>query len=664
MKRAIYMAIAVLASLMAASCSKPFELNVDFSLNRTDLRFKSDESQSYFMVYSKSDWTVAFDEDVSWARLGKTSGNGVGQVNVYCSSNPGVSRGVNLTVTNSDGKQKTIYLSQNGGTTKPEYTPEDGTLDLFNSALNPVVAIKTNLDEASVKTATISVSCPDYGEPWIKNVTASVESVYMEVDAFEGTGGRVGTVLISFPCARWEENPCRCAITVKQTDETPGISLLPVYNLDPAGDQYTDIEVETNWNPKYYTYSIGYEFPDSPTWIADHLYDGKKTISVKPLSNYDEGAVARETSFKCVVKDADGNVMKTGGVEISATATLAQAVGSKPLVPVCLTTGGKYANSFLIESTDTTLYCVDLKRIDGTVVENAISSRVLWQTTENLVGSTYVRDAQLFFTQSKGKTGNALIGVLDATGKIVWSYHVWITDVPVAEHKFGSYVFMDRNLGATCATAPTGTETPAAGMHYEWGRKDPFPPVDGYTPTGNRDHMTIFPDPITFVTAQDGKPVSYTVENPTAYLWGSAGSGKEDWIDVQDADLWGGKTGGKTNYDPCPYGWEVPSEAQMGDILTKIQASSGVKNYGITITDKDGKASFFPCPGYYRRTTNASSQMCNVGTFGWLWTRTTGAYNNAYIGGRRLQVHNTVGNRTFATQPNRWGANIRCVKQN
>ena len=187
------MAVAVLASLIAASCGKPFELNVDFSLNRTDLRFKSEESQSYFMVYSQSDWTVAFDEDVSWARLGKTSGNGVGQVNVYCSSNPGVSRGVNLTVTNSDGRQKTIYLSQNGGTTKPEYTPEDGTLDLFNSALNPVVAIKTNLDEASVKTATISVSCPDYGEPWIKNVTASVESVYMEVDAFEGTGGRVGT---------------------------------------------------------------------------------------------------------------------------------------------------------------------------------------------------------------------------------------------------------------------------------------------------------------------------------------------------------------------------------------------------------------------------------------------------------------------------------------
>lgn len=651
----------MLAGLLAASCDKPYTLNVDFALNRTDLRFKNEEAQSYFMVYSQSDWTVEFENEVSWATLGRTSGSGNGQVNVKCYSNPGVSRGVNVIVTNADGRWKTIYISQNAGMDVATYKPEDETIDLFAPALNPVIAIKTNLDEASVKLATVTVSCDGYDTPWIKNVTASYDKVTFEVDAFQEAGRRTGTILISFPSAKWDENQCRCAITVNQTDALPRISLLPSYALDPAGDLHADVEVETNWNPKYYSYTIENSFSDG-SWIADVVYDGGRVFSIKPLIN--DGTEPRTTSMTCCVKDGDSYVMKDGAL-ISATTTLTQAVAEKPLTPVYLTEEGGYANSFLIESTDTTLYCVDLKMVDGTAIENANSSRVLWQTVDGLIGATFVKDGKLFFTQSTGKTGNALIGVIDSSSKVIWSFHVWITDIHVNTFKFGGFVFMDRNLGALASTAPSGSESPTAGMHYEWGRKDPFPPVDGYSPTGNRNHMDIFPsDAVSFQIAQDGKPLSFTLENPTVYLWGSAGSGKEDWIDVADADLWGDKSGRKSNYDPCPYGWEVPSMTQMNAVLAKVKAAGSIEHYGLTLMDDDDNAAYFPCPGYYRRTTNTSSQMCNVGTFGWYWTRSTGTYNNAYTAGCRLQVHNTAGNRTIVAQPNRWGANVRCVKQN
>lgn len=660
MKKSLYMAVIVLLSLFAASCKPAYVLDVDFALNRTDLRFKNTEAQSYFMVYSRSGWTVAFEQEVSWASLGKTAGNGNEQVNVFCQANPGVSRGVNIIVTNADGRTKMIYLSQNAGMDNPTYKPEDETVDLFSSQVSPVISITTNLDEASVAGATISVDCSGSETPWIRNVKADMESVSFDVDPFDGSGSRQGTVLISFASAKWEENPCRCAITVNQTDQTPAISLQPLFDLDPAGDVPTDIEVQTNWNPKYYDYVIGHEFSDD-SWIAEHSYDGKKTISVRALEN--DGKTTRTTTMTCRVMDRGGNMLQ-GGAELSASTTLSQAVAPKPLTPVYLTEGGRYANSFLIETTDTTLYKVDLKKVDGTAIENAVGAKVIWQTAEDLIGSTYIKDEQLYFTQSVGKVGNALIGVTDASGKTLWSFHVWISATKVNTASFGGLIFMDRNLGALKATAPEGVETDAAGMHYEWGRKDPFPPVEGFTPSGNRDHMPVYPaNAITFVTAQDGKPLSYTIENPAAYLWGSAGSGKEDWIDVQDADLWGGKSGVKSNADPCPWGWEVPSETQMTDVLNKMKAVSGLTHYGMEFSDDEGGKQYFPCPGYYRRTVNASSQLCNVSTFGWLWTRTSGTYNNAYVGGRRLQIHNTVANRTFATQPNRWGANIRCVKQ-
>ena len=68
--------------------------------------------------------------------------------------------------------------------------------------------------------------------------------------------------------------------------------------------------------------------------------------------------------------------------------------------------------------------------------------------------------------------GNAVIAAKDNSGKILWSWHIWLTDKPSEQIYYNDAgTFMDRNLGAT--TAEVG-DVGALGLLYQWGRKDPF----------------------------------------------------------------------------------------------------------------------------------------------------------------------------------------------
>ena len=70
-----------------------------------------------------------------------------------------------------------------------------------------------------------------------------------------------------------------------------------------------------------------------------------------------------------------------------------------------------------------------------------------------------------------------MIAVKDASGKILWSWHIWATDfdpnaktLKYTNDNGSTWEFMDRNLGA--ANAESGSFG-AFGLLYQWGRKDP-----------------------------------------------------------------------------------------------------------------------------------------------------------------------------------------------
>lgn len=324
-----------------------------------------------------------------------------------------------------------------------------------------------------------------------------------------------------------------------------------------------------------------------------------------------------------------------------------------------LTQGDKWGNCFLVESADQAMYSFALRKPDGAIVSQASQCSILWQTAPNVVDYLAIDAANstLYFRKSQDNPGSSHVAVMDADGLVCWSYHIWAPASPVKECPFGSRIFMDRNLGAREAAAQDESNA-SIGMHYQWGRKDPFPPARA-TGSGNGRRSVVYPDNIVFVVAQDGISQAVADATPNTYYWGSGASGKQDWRDVQDDTLW---ETASSNANPCPYGWMVPSNDDLCVLPDRLKAAEYVSKVGITIQDDEGKAVLFVPGGAYRRSTSTASELANMQD-GWIWSSTPyemGQYRGSY----RLWFQSNQNNRRLDTSypQRRWAGNIRCIK--
>ena len=111
-----------------------------------------------------------------------------------------------------------------------------------------------------------------------------------------------------------------------------------------------------------------------------------------------------------------------------------------------------------------------------------LSAKLLWQDTDELVEQVALVNGRVQVKMGRSR-GNAVIAVYDKTNpnaedaKVLWSWHLWCTATPkilefvTSIYTGNNYKVMDRNLGATATKAYLGT---VQGLHYQWGRKDPF----------------------------------------------------------------------------------------------------------------------------------------------------------------------------------------------
>ncbi|MBE6208610.1 MAG: fimbrillin family protein [Rikenellaceae bacterium] len=139
------------------------------------------------------------------------------------------------------------------------------------------------------------------------------------------------------------------------------------------------------------------------------------------------------------------------------------------------------------------------------------SAELLWYQSWNSGYKQYVVDCPIdpasvalvdgnieFKTAATFIPGNAVIAAKDAEGKIIWSWHIWVSEGYNPEAtavNTGTYglIAMDRNIGANIAdftkTDDGWVAAQAVGMLYQWGRKDPFPgplEISDDTADGNR----------------------------------------------------------------------------------------------------------------------------------------------------------------------------------
>lgn len=185
---------------------------------------------------------------------------------------------------------------------------------------------------------------------------------------------------------------------------------------------------------------------------------------------------------------------------------------------------------------------------------------------------TAYKDGYIYFEASE--YGSTVIAAKNSSGKVLWSWHIWATKEPISEVAHNNVIMMDRNLGA-----PSSIENSISlsyGMVYQWGRKDPFlshiyPRYDNGREYYYDATFTTWPEP---VTSNECLSIDYTIENPmTRINWNNSG----DWLFEKSPDqsiLRWGKS--KSIYDPCPYGWRVPTREEFMNI--KVDNSDSYDN--------------------------------------------------------------------------------------
>lgn len=282
---------------------------------------------------------------------------------------------------------------------------------------------------------------------------------------------------------------------------------------------------------------------------------------------------------------------------------------------------------------------------------------LLWQTTPGLITSVSYADGHITFTKSSEvEYGNALIAAKNASGTILWSWHIWCTelgDLHTYISDYGSFETMDRNLGATYASSEMVTDNDlllrTVGMYYQWGRKDPY--------VGPADLSTTTTDDVTARTSYAlapmydidgntvarpnrsgagglaGKSISESIKKPLMMIQtGSATNG--DWFAVtanktgsgpsyRGYSLWGNPEGYdykntskpaavKTIYDPCPPGYMVPpAEWSLG--LKRKSAKAWIG--GIYSADGYATMTFIPYASRIERYGEKAWNMIKTGDY-------------------------------------------------
>ena len=236
-----------------------------------------------------------------------------------------------------------------------------------------------------------------------------------------------------------------------------------------------------------------------------------------------------------------------------------------------------------------------------------LSAKLLWQDTDELVEQVGLSDGRIYVKMGRSR-GNALIAVYDKAdpnaedAKILWSWHLWCTPTPkvidlnISTHTGNKYKVMDRNLGATTSTPRLGT---TQGVHYQWGRKEPFSTSLIYG--GNIGSRTILYDVRSLTSkikiGRERLTMSQAVNHPELYniadfnFWLQEGNNPYLWGNPEGTDSHFSISTLKTIYDPCPVGYKVPpgdvflTLAKEGRIYTNLEDEYWIKeidDYGTT----------------------------------------------------------------------------------
>lgn len=274
---------------------------------------------------------------------------------------------------------------------------------------------------------------------------------------------------------------------------------------------------------------------------------------------------------------------------------------------------------------------------------------LVWQDSPDLVTDVELEGNSLKFRVGQDfiKQGNAVVAVLDDSDRIMWSWHIWVTDYKLGddlktiEKSSRSYKMLPVNLGwcdgeslssyagrsvkvrftqeetnkteiITITQAPYSVSTAGNAPYYQWGRKDPMLPSTGknQNKTWYAEDKTSSSDLKTERWATSQEAIVNGILNPGTFC-------SNNYMDKKYYNLWNIDNTGvekvltssvKTVYDPCPVGYKIP----VNYVFQLLTESNPVWNTsGCDIDCTEGSV-FYPASGL----RNASTGVITTGTDG------------------------------------------------
>ena len=253
--------------------------------------------------------------------------------------------------------------------------------------------------------------------------------------------------------------------------------------------------------------------------------------------------------------------------------------------------------------------------------------------------------------EAGGVTGTCTIKVIAPTTREVKDYEV-------DGISYGKGIVIGDVIWApvNCGYEPTTYDSKGYpyGKLYQWGRKY----GQGYTTIYDASEPEIVEGPIPAINGQ---------KDIYSYTFFIASESPYDWTSPQKDDLWNSGTEDnpvKTEYDPCPEGWRVPTYAELAHLTNSYSSF-------MTVGDQKGRyfcgdytyldnapQVFFPAAGY---RDNGDGYVTFRGGDGLYWSSRPGN-NHGYYGAYSLFFYR--GSASMDSGSNRAsGYSVRCVQE-
>ena len=274
---------------------------------------------------------------------------------------------------------------------------------------------------------------------------------------------------------------------------------------------------------------------------------------------------------------------------------------------------------------------------------------LVWSDGFYMVEDVHLEGDYLVFTINPDymQQANAVVAVRDNQDRIMWSWHIWVTDRTLAEvyhlqdgidGSLNAYGMMKCNLGwvdgkevyynsrdlnfvftqeysglqGTLKVHQTGAAfdyKDVGSTYYQWGRKDPLVALRNWSNVKASDYRlhetsdpkykyTVKTGTVSLGTAIQNPNIFYT-RTPQSYI---------DWLDTPNHSLWdasssgGGskeldkKTSVKTIYDPSPRGYKVPVPRAFSVLVNNGTSDNGGTLNGEPDPESDLHNRYFAYP--------------------------------------------------------------------